>query len=173
MRTRQTLAHSLFILLALALMSAPGCAKKKAPPPSPTSEPTTTSQQPDETGTTETTPAQTEEIFAARDIYFDYDRAVIRDDARPALTSLGKHLMDNPTVRVQIEGHCDERGTTEYNLALGERRAKAARDWLVAYGVGDDRLSTISYGKERPVDPGHTEAAYSKNRRAHFNLQGA
>lgn len=170
MRTRNALAHSVFVLLAIALVAVPGCAKKKAPPPPPTRE-VPTAQPP--VTEPEPTPPRTEEVFAAGDIRFDYDKATIRDDARPALTALGKHLMDNPTVRVQIEGHCDERGTTEYNLALGERRAKAARDWLAAYGVGGDRLSTISYGKERPLDPGHDETAWAKNRRAHFVVQGA
>ena len=111
-------------------------------------------------------------MFIPQDIRFDYDRANIRDDARTILTELGKYLMENEPARVLIEGHCDERGTTEYNLALGERRANAARDWLAAYGISAGRLSTVSYGKERPLDPGHSESAWSKNRRAHFVLQG-
>jgi peptidoglycan-associated lipoprotein len=73
-------------------------------------------------------------------------------------------------VRVFVEGHCDERGTVDYNLALGEQRARAARDYLVSLGVAADRLRVVTYGKERPLDPAHNEAAYAKNRRAHFSV---
>ncbi len=76
--------------------------------------------------------------------------------------------MKYSTVKIQIEGHCDERGTAEYNLALGERRANSAKKYLVSLGIPADRLSTISYGKEMPLDPGHNEEAWAKNRRAHF-----
>ena len=77
-------------------------------------------------------------------------------------------LKKQPTWQVTVEGHCDERGTAEYNLALGERRALAAKTYLVSLGIAADRLRTVSYGKEFPFDPGHDEAAWSKNRRAHF-----
>ena len=80
-------------------------------------------------------------------------------------------MNQNPSVRVQIEGHCDERGTEEYNLALGERRANAAKQYLTTAGISAGRLSTISYG-ERPLDPGHNEAAWAKNRRDHFVITG-
>jgi peptidoglycan-associated lipoprotein len=73
-----------------------------------------------------------------------------------------------PKVKIQIEGHCDERGTNEYNLALGERRANSTRNYLISLGISPDRISTISYGEERPLDPGHNEEAWAKNRRAHF-----
>ena len=102
------------------------------------------------------------------DIHFDYDSAVLQDQARRQLESHAEWMLRHPTVTVLIEGHCDERGTVEYNLALGERRAMAAYDYLLSLGVADSRLKTISYGKEFPLDPGHTEEAWARNRRAHF-----
>jgi len=105
---------------------------------------------------------------ALRSVYFDYDSAVLREDARKTLDENINWLKANPNVRVQIEGHCDERGTEEYNLALGERRANAAKQYLIKNGIDASRLFTISYGESRPVDPGHDEGAWSKNRRAQF-----
>ena len=93
---------------------------------------------------------------------------MLRDDARKALDRNVEWLKANPTVRVQIEGHCDERGTEEYNLHLGERRANSVKQYLVKSGLDAARLFTISYGESRPVDPGHSEAAWAKNRRAQF-----
>lgn len=101
-------------------------------------------------------------------IYFDYDKYNLRSEAKTALGNNAKSLRENADLTVLIEGHCDERGTVEYNLALGEKRAKAARDYLVDLGVQADRIRTISYGEERPADPGHTESAWGKNRRAEF-----
>jgi peptidoglycan-associated lipoprotein len=101
-------------------------------------------------------------------IYFDYDKYNLKSEAKNGLSSNAKTLADNPDVTVLIEGHCDERGTVEYNLALGEKRARAARDYLVDLGIKPERIRTISYGEERPVDPGHSETAWSKNRRADF-----
>ncbi|MBM3333879.1 peptidoglycan-associated lipoprotein Pal [Candidatus Sumerlaeota bacterium] len=105
---------------------------------------------------------------ALKSVYFDYDSAVLRDDARATLDENITWLKANSTVRVQIEGHCDERGTEEYNLALGERRANAAKQYLIKNGIDASRLFTISYGESRPVDPGHNETAWAKNRRAQF-----
>ncbi|MCZ6479081.1 MAG: peptidoglycan-associated lipoprotein Pal [Candidatus Methylomirabilales bacterium] len=103
-----------------------------------------------------------------QDVFFDYDKSVIRPDAREALDEDLRVLNENPGLRVVIEGHCDERGTNEYNLALGERRAKAVRGYLMAGGVDSDRISTISYGEERPFCLGHDETAWQCNRRGHF-----
>jgi len=94
--------------------------------------------------------------------------ADLRADARTALSKSADFLKSYPTIKVTIEGHCDERGTAEYNLALGERRAVAARAYLIAQGISADRLRIVSYGKEFPFDPGHDESAFAKNRRAHF-----
>lgn len=103
-----------------------------------------------------------------RTIYFDFDSAALRDDTRATLDANASFLNENEDVEVQIEGHCDERGGVEYNLALGERRSKAVSDYLVAMGVDSSRLSTISYGKEKPVAFGHSEDAWSQNRRGNF-----
>lgn len=105
------------------------------------------------------------------DAYFDYDEYTIRADARAALEDNARWLNGNPNVRVKIEGHCDERGTNEYNLALGERRAQSAKRFLTALGVDGSRLSTVSYGEERSVCTETTEGCYAKNRRVHFTIQ--
>ena len=99
-------------------------------------------------------------------IFFDLDRSVIRDDARATLDTQAAWLNTNKTVNVQIAGACDERGTEEYNIALGNRRAFAAATYLAAKGVATSRVSTISYGKDRPIAPGSTEEAWAQNRNA-------
>jgi peptidoglycan-associated lipoprotein len=102
-------------------------------------------------------------------VYFDFDSSTLTQQSRDTLSKDGSILLKNqPDLKVQIEGHCDERGSAEYNLALGERRAKSVMNYLVTLGVKASRLSTISYGKEKPADPGHDEAAWAKNRRAEF-----
>ncbi|RMG90127.1 MAG: peptidoglycan-associated lipoprotein Pal [Candidatus Dadabacteria bacterium] len=101
-------------------------------------------------------------------IHFDFDKAVIRPDAQEVLRKNAEYLQNNPGVRIRIEGHCDERGTTEYNLALGERRAKAAFQYLMDLGIDPNRMSVVSYGEEMPLDPRHNEEAWAKNRRAEF-----
>jgi peptidoglycan-associated lipoprotein len=102
------------------------------------------------------------------DIHFELDQAELTDQARAILERNAQWIKAHPAAKVRVEGHCDERGTVEYNLALGERRAQSTRDYLVSLGVAGDRLATVSYGKERPLDTGATETAYSRNRRAHF-----
>jgi peptidoglycan-associated lipoprotein len=102
--------------------------------------------------------------------YFDFDKYNLRSDARAALEFNARLLKDHANVKVLIEGHCDERGTVEYNLALGERRARASMDYLVSLGVDRSRLEIISYGKERPVALGHNEESWAKNRRAEFTI---
>ncbi|WP_243310304.1 peptidoglycan-associated lipoprotein Pal [Fundidesulfovibrio agrisoli] len=101
-------------------------------------------------------------------IYFDLDRYDLKPESRQILTRKAEILKQYPEIKLVVEGHCDERGTAEYNLALGERRARAAADYLANLGVTASRLSIVSYGKERPLDPGHNEAAWSKNRRDEF-----
>ncbi|OGP82321.1 MAG: peptidoglycan-associated lipoprotein [Deltaproteobacteria bacterium RBG_16_54_11] len=103
-----------------------------------------------------------------KDILFQFDQYDLTEEARKILTEDAKVLSKHPSLRIQIEGHCDERGSNEYNLALGERRAVSAKLYLIKLGVQDNRLSTISYGEEMPADPGHTEEAWSKSRRCHF-----
>lgn len=106
-----------------------------------------------------------------QDVHFDYDSSSLDATAQGALRSNGQWLLDNPGNSVVVEGHCDERGTAEYNMALGERRARAAADFLKTAGVPAKTLSTVSYGEELPLDPGHTEDAWAKNRRDHFAIQ--
>jgi len=109
--------------------------------------------------------------FLNQNILFDYDSAELTEQAKGLLREKAAWLQANPADTVTIEGHCDERGTTVYNLALGERRAKAARNYLVDLGVSGSRLSTVSYGEEKPLDPAPTEAAYRINRRAQFVIR--
>jgi peptidoglycan-associated lipoprotein len=107
-------------------------------------------------------------------VYFDYDRYAVRDDARPILDAQAAWLQRYPAVRVRIEGNCDERGTREYNFALGARRANSVKEYLVGRGLSVARIDTVSYGKERPVDTGSGEDALSHNRNAHTAItQGA
>ncbi len=105
------------------------------------------------------------------DIYFEFDSYNVRPDDIPILRDLAAWLSANQAVKLTVEGHCDERGTVEYNLALGQKRADAAKDYLVKLGVSDKRIGAVSYGKEAPIVPGHTEEAWAKNRRAHFVVQ--
>jgi peptidoglycan-associated lipoprotein len=102
----------------------------------------------------------------ARVFYFEYDKAVLKSDALASLELHAGFLRNNPDRRITVEGHCDERGTREYNLALGERRSDAVRTYLVSSGVRRAQIDTVSYGEERPINPGHTESAWSQNRRA-------
>ena len=165
------------------------CAKKKPPvakplPPPPASN--TTSNRPPEPPTPVNEPTQVPmepsgaDTLSSRDlddinknspfqpVFFGYDQAEISPEGQGVLNSNAEILKKYPTWVITIEGHSDERGTAEYNLALGERRALAARNYLVSLGIPADRLRTVSYGKEFPFDPAHTEEAFSKNRRAHF-----
>lgn len=132
-------------------------------------KPTTPIQEPPATGA----PSAQQSAMAGKesplkDIFFGFDKSTIRDDAKPNLNEDLQWLNANPTAQITIEGHCDERGTAEYNLGLGERRAKAARDYLVAAGIDARHIKTVSFGKERPFVMGHDEAAWKWNRRAHF-----
>jgi len=109
--------------------------------------------------------------FENRNVHFDYDSSRLTPAAKKILKEKAAWLRNNPGVTVVVEGHCDERGLTEYNLALGERRAMAARQYLVDAGISPSRLTTISYGEEKPLDPAHNPEAWAKNRRAHFTIQ--
>jgi peptidoglycan-associated lipoprotein len=180
------------LIVALALVAG-ACAKKKSPvlrpmpppepatqapaatPPPPFTPPQPVAEQPvvpvpAVTGTAIDTKSLDElnRESPLKPIFFEYDAGDLSADAQQVLDADAAVLKQHPTWGVTIEGHCDERGTAEYNLALGERRAVAVRAYLVSLGVPADRLRTVSYGKEFPFDPGHTEAAWEKNRRAHF-----
>lgn len=139
---------SLFALTALAF-SAAACSKKG---PSSSSEST----------------IRTESVAALKRIHFDFDKYSIRADAAPILRENANWMKANSNKQFIVEGHCDERGTNEYNMALGERRAKAAKDYLINLGVSASILSTVSFGEEKPLDFGHDESAWAANRRAEF-----
>jgi peptidoglycan-associated lipoprotein len=108
--------------------------------------------------------------FEAESIYFDFDKSFIKLEYRPILNEKAAFLKDYPEMRVRIEGNCDERGTNEYNLALGERRSNSAKNFLVSWGIAADRIEIISYGEERPRGLGHNEDSWSQNRRDDFVL---
>ncbi len=109
-------------------------------------------------------------LYGLNDINFEFDKSTLSPKAQEILKANATWLRNNSTAVVEIEGHCDERGTIEYNLALGDRRARSARDFLVSLGISSSRLKTISYGEEMPLDAGHNESAWAKNRRAHFTI---
>ncbi|OVE79742.1 hypothetical protein BVY02_02350, partial [bacterium J17] len=112
--------------------------------------------------------AQADGLF--KDLHFAYDSSAITEEHRQELRANAEILVGDPSIHAEIEGHCDKRGTNEYNLALGEERAKAVASILVSYGVSPSQLSTISYGEEIPIDPGNSETAFAQNRRVHFAL---
>ena len=160
MRKASVLLAGILVLLLFSF-----CAKKPKVQPEP--KPPTTQEQP----TKPETPKEEKRMVTQEDlqpIYFDFDKYDLRAGDREILNLNAMVLKENSTVRIRIEGNCDERGTVEYNLALGEKRAKAALDYLLKMGIDPSRISTVSYGKERPMDPGHDEAAWAKNRRDDF-----
>ena len=160
------------IALAITVCSAialSACSKKppEERPPAPQDTSTPTPTPPRQTGPIPGSQEHFRQVMAGRDtIYFDTDMFNIDAQDQVALREQATYLGQFPNVRATIEGHADERGTREYNLALGERRANAAKNYLVSLGVAADRLSVVSYGKERPVDVGSNEQAWARNRRA-------
>jgi len=177
------------ILIVLLMIFVAGCAKKYvAPPQEPAAQKETIKKEPVEPAKKEmvketvepkeaklqesAVSAKAEEPSALKDVLFDYDKYNIRDDARPVLDNVASFLKKNGTINISIEGHCDERGTNEYNLALGEKRAKAAKDYLISLGVMPARLSIITYGEEKPLCTENNETCWQKNRRAHFVVTG-
>ena len=141
---------------------APAPAPVAPPPPAPTPPPTAAPAPPPPA------PKEFQPNDNVKPIYFDFDKAVIRPGDAKILDASATWLKSNGTQLLLIEGHADERGTNEYNLALGDRRAKAAMNYLVAQGISADRMTIVSYGEERPVCTEHTEACWAKNRRSHF-----
>ena len=113
-------------------------------------------------------PAKMDDYIMQEDIFFEFDKATLAPSAQDNLMKKAEWMRSNPDATVTIEGHADERGTNEYNLALGERRAESAKNFLVDLGIAPSRLTTISYGEERPIDPQSNEEAWAKNRRGHF-----
>lgn len=183
------------VLLVLILgLAASACGKKTAPvarptapppgglssgtdrppsPPEPVVEPSIVPPEPvpnDAVGSRSIDELNRDSPF--RPVFFELDSAEISAEGQTAIQANATLMRQYPTWVVTIEGHCDERGTAEYNLALGERRAVSARNYLVSLGISADRYRIVSYGKEFPFDPGHSEAAWAKNRRAHFVITG-
>lgn len=173
MKTRFAVMYILVFALLIGLILGCGGSKEKVtfepdpfpePPPQPKKEPERTVEPP--------APAEDElrkdEVLVLETVHFEFDKSELTPEAKAILAENARKLLENPGINIRIEGHCDERGTVEYNLALGERRANSARNYLINFGVASDRMSIISYGEERPVDPASNSVAWAKNRRAEF-----
>lgn len=143
-----------------------------APEPAPEPEPAPVAEVDPFAGDLESVTAYARAQGLLGDVYFDYDQAGLSDAARDRLAANARFFGEHQEFQITIEGHCDERGTNEYNLALGDRRANAVKDYLGSFGVAADRLRTISYGEERPFCSDGDEACWRENRRAHFVLSG-
>jgi len=169
-------------LLAAAAATLAACASSKPPPPAPTpytpppapapAPPPYTPPPPVASGPTGPIPGSMQDfvINAGDRVYFDFDQFTLRDDAKGVLDRQAQWLQRYPQVMIRIEGNADDRGTREYNLALGARRAESVRAYLAGRGIAGGRISTISYGKERPIDAGTGEDAWARNRNAHTAL---
>jgi peptidoglycan-associated lipoprotein len=190
MTMRSAAVRSALSLLVLTSALVAGCAKKTPPvarptppppaadtapaarppaPPEPVAEPVPVPPEPvPENAIISSSLDDLNKNSPLQPVFFEYDSSEIDAAGQAVLDANAATLKANPRWMITIEGHCDERGTAEYNLALGERRAVAARTYLVSLGIPADRLRTVSYGKEFPFDPGHDLAAYARNRRAHF-----
>lgn len=191
----------LFLILAiftLFALLAGGCSQKKVAPPAETARVGQEQQdaknedlsktqlpldkkKPDELITErQLAKAKTDDIEASvielqkkiQDVYFDYDKYNIREDSKPVIKDLADLLSRNPKIKVVIEGHCDERGTNEYNLGLGDKRSHAVKQYLMSLGIPSKKIETVSYGEEKPICKESNEDCWSKNRRAHFVLLG-
>lgn len=193
----KTLKTFALALLAVLIVVLPACRTKKTPAPvttptataapapevAPPPAPTPVTQTPDfvkePAVSEEALPSDIDEANRVaqqrgyiQDAFFAFDESTLTPDAQTALTNSANWLKKNAQYNLLIEGHCDERGTEQYNLALGDRRANTAKEYLVTLGIDGSRIRTVSYGEERPFDPGHDEAAWAKNRRDHLVLIG-
>jgi peptidoglycan-associated lipoprotein len=184
----KNVVFSLFMMLSLVCLLAAGCAKKPAATEMDTAGDQMATEQMDdqsmqqpmgvdesamsESGLMEEDMATTTEAPAGLEsIRFEFDQYNLTPDAQKTLVNNADYMKANPGTKVRIEGYCDERGSDEYNLALGQRRALAAKNYMVSLGVAPERLSVISYGEELPLDPSATEEAYALNRRAEFKAE--
>ncbi|MGE5413478.1 MAG: peptidoglycan-associated lipoprotein Pal [Syntrophomonadaceae bacterium] len=181
---RRFSALSIAALLGLLVLPFAAACKKKAPTTAPEARPPVTSKPAETPVSPPPKPAPPSDLEAVditnldietlnkkgylTDAYFDFDQSDLREDARSTLSTDAQWLKKHPSVQVLIEGHCDERGTAAYNLALGDRRANAAKEYLVSLGIDASRIRTISYGKERPFCTESNESCWQKNRRAHL-----
>lgn len=174
---RVTTNTARFLAVAALLAGATGCSlfgkgkkKDKYGTETTLSESELDAQRENRFGSGTIPSAEGEGLF--RDVLFDYDSASISDVAQQDIESNLQLLQSNPSVRIQLEGHADERGTEEYNLQLGQARARSVRDVLLASGIPSSRIEVISYGENVPLDAGHNEAAWARNRRVHFSAMG-
>jgi peptidoglycan-associated lipoprotein len=171
------------LYIAVAVLGA-ACASKETKQESTVADrstpvPQTTTQQQRST-TTPTTPSMVQgnplrdpsNILSKRSVYFDFDSNAVKDEYHGLVQAHSRYMTDKRDSRIRIEGNCDERGSREYNLALGQRRAEAVKKVMTVLGVGDGRIETISYGEEKPVAPGHDEASWAQNRRADIKYSG-
>ena len=177
--------QSVFVGTLVIAVALAGCGKKQVsapppppvtpatPPPAPPAPPRDVVTQTDEYARLRQTPVdEIERMGLLEDIHFDFDRADIREGDRAVLTKNADVLKRFDFLKISVEGHCDERGTVEYNLALGDRRARGAYDYLVSLGVPAERLKVVSYGKEVPLCRESSEDCWARNRRAHFTVTG-
>ncbi len=172
--------RSLFVVLMIAVMAAAvGCSSKQAKSDAPATdddakrraeEEALRQRQLEEQRRREAAALAAAKEEIGRMIHFDFDKYDLKPEARSVLQAKAQVLKQYSNLKVVVEGHCDERGTEEYNLALGEKRAKSAYEFLVLMGIQGSRLSTVSYGKAKPLDPAKNEAAYAKNRRCEFKV---
>ncbi len=173
----------ILILLVALIFVAVGCSPKAVqttPPATSTTDTSLSDRDKGRTGISEEELAKAErdrllreqERLAAilKDVHFDFDSYAVNNSELPKIEGVGSFMKEDRSVRIVIEGHCDERGTVDYNLALGQKRAEAVKAYLLKLGIEGSRIRTISYGKELPADTGKTEEAWAKNRRAHFRL---
>ena len=179
---KKLLFLSLVLMLGAGLLLSSGCAKKTVPGPGSglSAEEQARLKAEREARLREArlkeeqaraAEAKLKEMFTNQDIHFDYDRYDLSAEAKQILNQKAAYLQQHPDLKVIIEGHCDERGSNAYNMALGEKRARAAAAYLEAMGIDPSRMETVSYGEERPLVLGHTEEAYAANRRAHFVIK--
>ncbi len=159
------------MILAIALLALAGCAKNVKPAAAPAASTAPAPVAAPAPATNNTAPQVSplddpNSPLAQRVVYFDFDKSDIKPEFLDTLTAHAKYLVANPTQKIRIEGYTDERGTVEYNIALGDRRAQAVRRYLLFQGVTADQISTVSYGESHPADSGHDETAWAKNRRA-------
>jgi peptidoglycan-associated lipoprotein len=157
--------------VAVLALSAVACSKNVKPTEAPAQAPAPTTVAPAAPATVNTAPAVSplddpSSPLAQRVVYFDFDKSDVKPEYLDTLTAHAKYLVANPTQKIRIEGYTDERGTVEYNIALGDRRAQAVRRFMLFQGVSADQISTVSYGEAHPADGGHEESSWSKNRRA-------
>lgn len=176
---KRYLVPALIMVLSLLLLAGVGCGKKEVPGPG--------SLSPQERARLEEarrlrearlaeqqargSEARQREVFVNQDVHFEYDRYDLTAEARQVLNEKARYMQSHPDLKIIIEGHCDERGSSAYNLALGEKRAKACAAYLQAMGIAANRMETVSYGEERPLVQGLTEEAYAANRRGHFVIK--